>query len=157
MLDFWASWCGPCLREVPNVKKVYDKFHDKGFEILSVSLDDKKDNWVNAIEKNDLNWGHVSSLKGWSCPVAKLYNVSGVPAMLLIDKEGKIVATKLRGDLLRKKCRTIWRITIDRNNEKNIFNNSRFCFSHGTFFHRGFSSKPVAGKRFYRKQNRRIN
>ena len=103
LLDFWASWCGPCLREVPNVKKVYDKFHDKGFEILSVSLDDKKDNWVNAIEKNDLNWGHVSSLKGWSCPVAKLYNVSGVPAMLLIDKEGKIVATKLRGDLLMEK------------------------------------------------------
>ena len=103
VLDFWASWCGPCLREVPNVKKVYDKFHDKGFEILSVSLDDKKDNWVNAIEKNDLDWGHVSSLKGWSCPVAKLYNVSGVPAMLLIDKEGKIVATKLRGDLLMEK------------------------------------------------------
>ena len=103
LLDFWASWCGPCLREVPNVKKVYDKFHAKGFEILSVSLDDKKDNWVNAIEKNDLNWGHVSSLKGWSCPVAKLYNVSGVPAMLLIDKEGKIVATKLRGDLLMEK------------------------------------------------------
>ena len=103
LIDFWASWCGPCLREVPNVKKVYDKFHDKGFEILSVSLDDKKDNWVNAIEKNDLNWGHVSSLKGWSCPVAKLYNVSGVPAMLLIDKEGKIVATKLRGDLLMEK------------------------------------------------------
>jgi len=103
LLDFWASWCGPCLREVPNVKKVYDKFHDKGFEILSVSLDDKKDNWVNAIEKNDLNWGHVSSLKGWDCPVAKLYNVSGVPAMLLIDKEGKIVATKLRGDLLMEK------------------------------------------------------
>ena len=77
--------------------------HDKGFEILSVSLDDKKDNWVNAIEKNDLNWGHVSSLKGWDCPVAKLYNVSGVPAMLLIDKEGKIVATKLRGDLLMEK------------------------------------------------------
>ena len=103
LLDFWASWCGPCLREVPNVKKVYDKFHDKGFEILSVSLDDKKDNWVTAIEKNDLNWGHVSSLKGWSCPVAQLYNVSGVPAMLLIDKEGKIVATGLRGDLLMEK------------------------------------------------------
>lgn len=103
LLDFWASWCGPCLREVPNVKKVYDKFHDKGFEILSVSLDDKKDNWVNAIEKNDLNWSHVSSLKGWSCPVAKLYNVSGVPAMLLIDKEGRIVATKLRGELLMEK------------------------------------------------------
>ena len=103
LLDFWASWCGPCLREVPNVKKVYDKYHDKGFEILSVSLDDKKDNWTNAIEKYDLNWVHVSSLQGWDCPVAKLYNVSGVPAMLLIDKEGKIIATKLRGELLMEK------------------------------------------------------
>ena len=103
LLDFWASWCGPCLREVPNVKKVYDKYHDKGFEILSVSLDDKKDNWTSAIEKNDLNWGHVSSLKGWNCPVAKLYNVSGVPAMLLIDKDGKIIATKLRGEQLMEK------------------------------------------------------
>ena len=65
--------------------------------------DENKDNGVKAIEKNDLDWGHVSSLKGWSCPVAKLYNVSGVPAMLLIDKEGKIVATKLRGDLLMEK------------------------------------------------------
>ena len=103
LLDFWASWCGPCLREVPNVKKVYDKYHDKGFEILSVSLDDKKDNWVNAIKENGLNWEHVSSLKDWSCPVAQLYNVSGVPAMLLIDKEGKIIATQLRGEMLMEK------------------------------------------------------
>ncbi len=66
-------------------------------------LFDKKDNWVDAIKKNDLNWVHVSSLQGWSCPVAKLYNVSGVPAMLLIDKEGKIIATKLRGELLMEK------------------------------------------------------
>lgn len=100
LLDFWASWCGPCLREVPNVKKVYDRYHSQGFEILSVSLDDKKDNWENAIEKYDLNWGHVSSLKGWLCPVAKLYSVSGIPAMFLIDKTGKIIASELRGEEL---------------------------------------------------------
>lgn len=100
LLDFWASWCGPCLREVPNVKKMYDKYHPMGFEILSVSLDDKKDNWTNAIEKYDLNWGHVSSLEGWKCPVVKLYSVSGVPAMFLIDKDGKIVSSDLRGEKL---------------------------------------------------------
>lgn len=103
LLDFWASWCGPCLQEVPNVKKVYDQYHDQGFEILSVSLDDKKENWVNAIEKHQLNWEHVSSLKGWDCPVVKLYSISGVPAMYLIDKEGKIMASGLRGETLVEK------------------------------------------------------
>lgn len=108
LLDFWASWCGPCLREVPNVKKVYDEYHPQGFEILSVSLDDKKDNWVNAIAKHDLNWGHVSSLKGWQCPVVKQYSISGVPAMFLIDKEGKIIATGLRGEELAQKVSALY-------------------------------------------------
>lgn len=102
LLDFWASWCGPCLREIPNVKRVYERFHNQGFEILSVSLDEKKENWTSAIEKNQLNWGHVSSLKGWKCPVVELYHISGVPAMFLLDKEGKIVATDLRGEELEE-------------------------------------------------------
>lgn len=102
LIDFWASWCGPCLREAPNVKKVYDKYHDKGFEVLSVSIDEKKDAWVDAIKKHQLNWLHVSSLKGWKCPVAQLYQVSGVPAMFLIDKDGKIVSTKARGEVLEQ-------------------------------------------------------
>ena len=102
LIDFWASWCGPCLREAPNIKKVYAKYHDKGFEVLSVSVDDKKDKWTQAIEKHQLNWLHVSALKGWKCPVAQLYKVTGVPAMFLIDKEGKIVSTKARGEALEQ-------------------------------------------------------
>lgn len=108
LLDFWASWCGPCLREVPNVKKMYDKYHPMGFEILSVSLDDKKDNWTNAIEKYDLNWEHVSSLQGWKCPIVKLYSVSGVPAMFLLDKEGKIISSELRGEELAEKVASLY-------------------------------------------------
>ena len=103
ILDFWASWCGPCLAEVPNVKAVYEQYKDKGFEIYGVSLDDKKDAWVNAIEKHDLPWIHVSSLKGWECPVAKIYNVTGIPKMYLLDKEGRIVAMDLRGEALKEK------------------------------------------------------
>lgn len=107
LVDFWASWCGPCIAEVPNVKKVYDKFHDKGFEILGVSLDEKKEAWTNAIAQHKLNWMHVSSLKGWKCPVVGLYSVTGVPATILIDPEGKIVATGLRGEELMKKMEEV--------------------------------------------------
>ena len=103
LLDFWASWCGPCLAEVPNVKAIYDMCKDKGFEVYGVSLDDKKDAWEKAIDKHGLNWVHVSSLKGWECPVAKRYNVTGIPKMFLLDKEGRIVATDLRGEALKEK------------------------------------------------------
>lgn len=103
LLDFWASWCGPCLAEVPNVKAIYDMYKDKGFEVYGVSLDEKKDAWEKAIENHWLNWTHVSSLKGWACPVAKRYNVTGIPKMFLLDKEGRIVATDLRGEALKEK------------------------------------------------------
>ncbi len=103
LLDFWASWCGPCLREMPNVKKIYDKYHSKGLEILGVSLDEKKDAWINAIQNKGLNWRHVSSLKGWECPVAQLYNVTGIPRMYIIDENGKIIAQDLRGEALAEK------------------------------------------------------
>lgn len=109
LLDFWASWCAPCLKEVPNLKKIYAQYHPQGFEILSVSLDDKKENWTNAIEKHDLNWQQVSSLKGWKCPVVRLYNVSGIPAMFLIDKEGRIVDSGLRGEELAEKMAELYR------------------------------------------------
>lgn len=100
LLDFWASWCGPCIRETPNVKQVYEKYKNKGFEVLSVSLDDDKGKWTAAISKHALGWLHVSSLKGWQCPVAKLYQVAAIPAMFLLDREGRIVSTNARGEAL---------------------------------------------------------
>ena len=102
LIDFWASWCGPCIRELPNIKKVYEKYHDKGFEVISISLDDKKNNWIKAIEKHQIPWLHVSSLQGWKCPVAKLYHVTGVPTMYLLDSEGRIITDNARGEALEK-------------------------------------------------------
>lgn len=103
LLDFWASWCGPCLKEMPNVKAIYSKYHEKGLEIYGVSLDDKADAWRNAIAKHGLCWHHVSSLKGWECPVAKMYNVTGIPRMYIIDESGRIIAQDLRGEALSAK------------------------------------------------------
>ena len=102
IIDFWASWCKPCRRENPNVVKVYEKYHDKGLEIISVSLDKggQKARWLKAIDDDNMNWHHVSNLKFWNEPVARLYNVSGIPATFILDEDGKIVAKKLRGDAL---------------------------------------------------------
>lgn len=102
LIDFWASWCGPCLREAPNIREVYADYHDKGFEVLSVSIDDSHDKWINAIRQHQLEWLHVSDLKGWKSPVAKLYNVSAVPAMFLLGSDGRIVSTNARGPKLRE-------------------------------------------------------
>lgn len=103
LLDFWASWCGPCLAEVPNLKVIYEKYHSKGLEILSVSLDEKEAVWKSAIERKALTWHHVSSLKGWKCPVAKRFKVIGIPRMYIIDPQGKIIAQDLRGEKLAAK------------------------------------------------------
>ncbi len=98
LLDFWASWCGPCRRENPHVVKLYEKYKDQGFTVMSVSLDKDKQRWLDAIEKDHLAWpNHVSDLKFWSSKAAKLYGVSGIPFTVLIDKDGKIIRTKLRG------------------------------------------------------------
>jgi len=98
LLDFWASWCKPCRRENPNVVRVYEKYKDKGFTVMSVSLDKAKANWLAAIKQDNLTWPyHVSDLKFWSSKAAKLYGVSGIPFTVLIDKEGKIIRTRLRG------------------------------------------------------------
>ena len=105
ILDFWASWCRPCRIENPNFVKIYDQYHAKGLEIISVSLDrnNQKQRWVEAIEKDKLNWYNVSNLKFWQDPLAQLYNVSSIPATFVLDKDGVILATKLRGGALEAK------------------------------------------------------
>ena len=99
MIDFWASWCGPCRAEMPHVKTAYEKFHNQGFEIVGVSLDNNAEAWKKAIDQLKLSWPQMSDLKGWDCEGARLYGVSAIPATVLI-KDGKIVARDLRGDSL---------------------------------------------------------
>lgn len=109
IIDFWASWCKPCRKENPNVVKVYNKYHDKGLNIISVSLDkeSQKSRWLQAIEKDQLTWSHVSNLKGWKDPIAIQYNVRGIPATFLLDKDGNIIAKDLRGPALGKKIASL--------------------------------------------------
>ena len=108
LVDFWASWCGPCRRENPNVVKLYEKYKDQGFDILGVSLDKDKKRWVNAIEQDGLEWHHVSDLRGWQNAVAKTYSVSSIPHTILLDQEGKIIARNLRGPALERKLAEIF-------------------------------------------------
>lgn len=108
LIDFWASWCGPCRRENPNVVKVYEKYKDKGFEILSVSLDRDKNRWLQAIEQDNMDWLHVSDLKFWQSVAAKTYGVSSIPYTVLVDREGKIIASRLRGAALENKLAEIF-------------------------------------------------
>lgn len=104
LLDFWASWCGPCMDEMSNVKALYEKYHDRGLEIVGISMDNNKAKWEGAIERAGLVWHHVSSLKGMNrCPVAKLYQVVAIPKLYIVDKDGKIIAKDLRGEDLREK------------------------------------------------------
>ena len=100
LIDFWASWCGPCIRELPNVVKAYERFHDKGLEIVGVSLDKDKASWLAAIEQTGQKWPQMSDLKGWDCAGAQIYGIQSIPANVLIDSHGKIVARDLRGDAL---------------------------------------------------------
>ena len=103
LLDFWASWCGPCRGENPNVVKIYNEFHKKGLEIIGISLDNDKEAWLKAIEDDGLIWKHGSDLKGWQAAPAQLYGVSAIPATFLLDENNKIVAKNLRGDELKAK------------------------------------------------------
>jgi peroxiredoxin len=107
LIDFWASWCGPCRGENPNVVSAYAKYHDKGLEILGVSLDTKKEAWIKAIADDNLTWKHVSDLKGWKNEVGALYGIQSIPANLLIDPTGKVIAKDLRGTALTDKLAEI--------------------------------------------------
>ena len=107
LVDFWASWCGPCRGENPNVVKAFHKFGPKGFTVLGVSLDDKKEPWVKAIKDDGLAWGQVSDLKGWQSSAAALYGIRGIPMNFLLDKDGKIIGKGLRGDDLVNKLSSV--------------------------------------------------
>ena len=100
IIDFWASWCGPCRAENPHVKELYEKYHDKGLEVISVSLDDKKDKWLKAIEQDGLPWIHVSDLQAWGNPLVKMLGIQGIPYLVVLDKDNRIVGTRLRGEQL---------------------------------------------------------
>lgn len=108
LVDFWASWCHPCRMENPNLVKQYALYKDKGFQVLSVSLDDHADRWKEAINQDGLPWLHVSDLKGWNNAACKLYAIRAVPSSFLVDPQGKIVATGLRGEDLDKRLADIY-------------------------------------------------
>jgi peroxiredoxin len=109
LIDFWASWCGPCRQENPNVVAMYNELHEKGLNIIGVSLDKEGDSqkWKDAIAKDGLTWNHISNLKHWKEPIAEQYNVKSIPATFLLDASGKIVAKDLRGEELKAKVKEL--------------------------------------------------
>lgn len=110
LLDFWASWCGPCRMENPNLVSAFKKYHSKGFTVLGVSLDQpgKRENWLKAINQDKLSWTNVSDLKFWDNAVAKLYGIQAIPQNFLLDKAGKIIAINIKGDDLNSKLAEIF-------------------------------------------------
>lgn len=107
LIDFWASWCGPCRQEMPNLKRTYEDFHSKGFDVVGVSLDQTKEAWIKGIKDLDLAWPQMSDVKYWDCEAAKLYAISAIPHTVLLDKDGTILARELRGDALYQKIKEL--------------------------------------------------
>ena len=108
LVDFWASWCGPCRQEMPNVVANYKKYHEKGFEVVGVSFDNKAEAWKNAIKQIGMEWPNISDLKGWQSAAASTYGINAIPANVLLDGSGKIVAVDLRGDALGAKLKEVY-------------------------------------------------
>lgn len=108
LVDFWASWCAPCREENPNLVALYNEYHEKGFDILGVSFDSNRERWLMAIEADSLTWHHVSDLQGWENAAGKLYGVRSIPANVLLNPSGIIIAKNLRGEDLRKKLEEIF-------------------------------------------------
>jgi thiol-disulfide isomerase/thioredoxin len=108
LIDFWASWCAPCRKDNPKNVSLYNKYKSKGFEIFGVSLDDNREAWIEAINKDKLLWSHGSDLQKWNSPLVGKYGIDAIPYTVLVDKEGKIIATKLRGEELEQKLKEIF-------------------------------------------------
>ena len=108
LVDFWASWCGPCRREMPYVIAAYEQYQGKGFNVVGVSFDQRKSAWVAAIQQMGMKWQQMSDLKGWKCAAADLYGISSIPSNVLVDPTGKIVAMDLRGKNLLDKLKEIY-------------------------------------------------
>ena len=108
LCDFWASWCGPCRAEMPNVLEAYNKYHDKGFEVIGISFDEKKDAWVKAVAQIKMPWLQLSDLKGFKCAAAPIYKIDAIPDNILIDPQGKIIDRALRGKALHSRLQKIF-------------------------------------------------
>lgn len=107
LIDFWASWCGPCIKEMPNVVEAYKQYKDKGFEIIGISMDEDRGRWMSAIDRLGMTWPHMSDLKGWNSEAAKLYGIESIPYTLLLDQDGKIIDSNLRGNQLLNKLKEL--------------------------------------------------
>ena len=109
LVDFWASWCRPCREEMPNVVEAYKRYHDKGFDVVGVSYDTDKEAWRKAVNDLGLSWHHISDFKGWDCAATLVYGIEGIPANILVDPTGKIVASDLRAEGLLEKLAEIYK------------------------------------------------